>query len=1439
MAKALKIAGAVIVGAGLVLATGGVAAGFGLAATLGASSGVLGLSVGALILAGSSIATLGTALGRPKVPQTQTDRLYAQLNPREFRKTVLGQTAMPVDVRHEEWEGANQEWCRWIVAHASHGIDGVEEIWFGTELGWSATTGVTAKYRGYFFVDAVVLEGSPANALALSGQWNGTRRLTGCAYSAWRFKTTGNSKKAESPFSGGPPSRITVIGRGAKLYDPRRDSTVPGGSGPMRADDQSTWRFVADDGVTIGENLPLQILRMVLGGRIRNPVTGEMRLATGSGVPKRRINLQSFIVAANLADEQVNRSAGGTEPRYHGACVLSEGDEPRSWFETLCVACNARFRDTGGKLSIDIAHNDHAAAATDEGLTTDDVVGGHRWEPDASLEAIPNVVRGKYVDASAPALYQLIDYPEIRIPSLDGVDRILPLDLGAVESVSHAQRVARQALQRKQYLRTFTAPFDIRAWKYPVGALVPFTYAPLSFKRMLFRVRAQELGQNGQCVMTLAYEHPSFYAWDADDRAPVMAADPVVYDATNNPLILAIGDAAKTADWSAVADDNGLRPEDNATVGAPAGTKVGDRPVELVLEQIDQIEPIKSDISAIELTQVGHADELAALDQARVDMEAIQRQVERDAGKLDEAMLRLLSESSRTREVLRDAGIVVDPVTGVVRIYAVDQVAERTNRVEVGLDAVRSTVSLKADSDWVNERIALAVLDPVQAAELEPIIRRLAKAEVEVDGLKGTVTSKAEAIEVTKVGGRVTTAEQKIDALNGSIVNKLDKTTFAGLEATVQSIEQKLDTEGDRTGLSLNIRQARLVADDAATAALRGLLAGDEANRRQILQAADIRQDIYTRIKDGELTQAQARLVLAAQVDSVRTMTLSETTARIDALGAVARDLRSLGVTTDKQAAAIGEVNEAVIDAKGGLARNQMTIRQVVGRADTTDEALLRAIINGDDANQARQAQIVQIQTEFSTTLVANEAASAMARQALLARMNAAEAAIVDVQKVLADNIQSLVERVRASEAAWRDPETGLVATRSRLALEEKLSADRSKTNASAIENLRSAFNDPVTGLPAAFSAIGAARQTAAKDNETTANEVRTLNSTVNDPKTGLPAAFSTIGEVRDTAAKQNEATAKAVETLGSTVNNPDTGLPGAFATIGRVRDTAAKDNLATSKLVEQVKAAIDGVGNVGLQQAFEAVVDRLGKIEGRWSIIIDANKNLSGIQLIGSAAGPASFNLINTDLKMGTGRVVFDNGKFMRVQGTGFGASSEFISWFGPKMDIAQCSRANAISFEAANGDAYFGGSLSAGTFRNSSTSSTLAVDSSVVVGPFKSNSRARVLVVSYDMLGERPITTACPTPAPAAPTVTVDLYRGGNSGGVLLTSQTLTGDYECDPGFGDSEPGSQRNAISGSFTLTDNLAGENFTYFARIRDRVIPVDPQRQLLTLISTEE
>lgn len=576
MAKALKTVGAVVAIAGLAVVTGGAAVGLGV--SLATSIG--GISAGTLLLAGGALQAIGTSMQKmPDVPASQVDRLNANVDIGAHRKTVLGSTALASDIRYLEWFGNDQERCGWIVAHASHRIHSVDQIWLNDELAWTATGGTQGKFVGYFWVRRVVLEGSAANAFTFgSGKWNsGSSRLTGCAYSHWEFKVTGNGKKAESPFASGIPTRVTVVGKGAPLYDPRRDSTVPGGSGPMRADDQSTWRFIADDGAVIGDNLALQILRVLLGWKING------RLAVGCGVPVRRLGLPSFAVAANQCDEPVGRSAGGTEPRYQGAAVLSEGLDPRPMLDPLLAACSARFRDHGGKLQISIMHNDLAAAATDEGLDEDDVIGAFTWDPDPALEQTPNIIRGRYTNPAS--LYQLVPYPDVSLPSFDGIDRVLTMDLGVVESASQAQRVIKQFLQRKQYARRFSAPFDITAWRYNVGDVVPLTFAPLSFDRKLFRVVETDPGSN-PCQMVLEEESPAIYAWANDDRAPVVAAVTTIYDASNNPLILAINEASETAIWDGVTGPG--KPEDGATVGAPPGTEVGGRPVEEIVDWLDQ-----------------------------------------------------------------------------------------------------------------------------------------------------------------------------------------------------------------------------------------------------------------------------------------------------------------------------------------------------------------------------------------------------------------------------------------------------------------------------------------------------------------------------------------------------------------------------------------------------------------------------------------------------------------------------------------------------------------------------------------------------------------------------------------------------------------------------------------------------------------------------------
>ncbi|WP_342657141.1 hypothetical protein NPJ82_09305 [Sphingomonas sp. NY01] len=1071
---------------------------------------------------------------------------------------------------------------------------------------------------------------------------------------------------------------------------------------------RATWEYTTSPG--------LLALRNALGTWERDePTGGRYRKVFGAGIPIDGLIVEDFVHLANVCDangwhvggrifEPGNRwdnlkrilAAGGAEPAWRCGRLGVKVQAPRIALDTI----TANDLADDGDVVVGAMQGWEQRLNT---LTPKYRSEAHRWE---------------YVPANA---IQITSYL-----AEDGEEKSEERQIDLVQDATQARQLCAYELMDRRELGEIELPCKPRLRRYGPGDLLIVDIPEAGLVAQPAVVLRRSLNPETMGVsLVLRGEtlEKHAFALAATGEAPPTPGLRSTED------IDATLSSTNLIDWSQVRDPDGTRPDDNATNSADPDSPFGpDGTVKEAIATLKRIEPIASDVSALEMAKVEHDDALALLDGVQVDMAAIQRQAERDAGKLDEAMLRLLAESSRTRDVLRDAGIVVAPATGVVRIYAVDQVAERTSRVEVGLDSVRGTVALKADSDWVNNQIALAVLNPEQAAQLEPIIRRLASVEVVADGLLGTITSKANAVDLTATTKRVTTAEQSIDTLTGAITQKVDRTTFDALGETVQSIEQKLDTEGDRTGFSLNIRQARLVADDAATAALRGLLASDGANRRQIVQAAEIRQDIYTRIKDGELTLAKERLELVAEVDAVRAMTVRETTAIVDALGVAARDIRTLAVTTDKQAGAIGEVSEAVIDAKGGLARNGTTIRQVVGRADTADEALLRAIIAGDDASRVRQAQIVQIQTELSTTLVANEVASATARQSLLARMNQAEAAIVEVQSVLTNNIQSLVERVRASEAAWTDKDTGLVATRARLAVEEKLSADRHKANAESIE---------------------------------------TLSSTVNDPVTGLPAAF---------------------------------------ATIGRVRETAANENAATAKLVEQVRAEIAGIGDVGLEQAFDAVVNRLGKIEGRYALTIDANGNLTGFEIIGSDTGRGTFNAINVDLRMGTGLIIWNNGQFMEVKGIGFGQNRDLLSWYGPTMAIDACSRANGLEWKGTDGLIYTAAAIKAGPYVNSGTSTLIAADASFTLGPFTSNGKSKAVVASYTFRRNRQIAPGGGGSASGAPSATLVLeYQSGpgiwsqvgtiQTGNPVVTVAPATGE---DPGF-------LEESMSGSITWTD----------------------------------
>jgi hypothetical protein len=371
-----------------------------------------------------------------------------------------------------------------------------------------------------------------------------------------------------------------------------------------------------------------------------------------------------------------------------------------------------------------------------------------------------------------------------------------------------------------------------------------------------------------------------------------------------------VGPLSLVTDWADLTDRTGTKPQPNATDGAvldptaPYGTLrdfAGQPFYPEELRNADLSLSPSGRLTALVRGLAGNLEtkELGLLNP--IDLGAAsagaQRQFDGALEKLAIAVTRATTDTAAIRQIMRDAGISIDPASGKVSIYATEQL----DAVAITLDAQAKRLALTATSTQVDEKILAAILDPAQVAQLEGIYAQIDQLGIDLDAAEGTISLKADTTALTALGARVTSAEEVIQSLpDGALIRQ-------------------------------EVTAARYAYDKTAEATLRAILTGDRTSLLTQQAIAAGRQELSARILENEAAEAKQRLELGVQIGAVRATATQETLARIEADQAISGRIDDFVISTDEGIAAANSAIGVQSTNLGKVAGSVASLTTTVG----------------------------------------------------------------------------------------------------------------------------------------------------------------------------------------------------------------------------------------------------------------------------------------------------------------------------------------------------------------------------------------------------------------------------------------------------------------------------------------------------------------------------
>ncbi|WP_294191121.1 hypothetical protein [uncultured Sphingomonas sp.] len=358
--KALRTA-AFVVGAVALVATGVGAAGAAglLGATVASGASIAGIataamltSIGAIAGAASGVLSLITAATAPGGTLGGNATSF-KIDKEAGIPVVIGRTYVGGNVVHrQDYDRPGSKLRRqaesWVTALSLGPVKSVGPLLIDKTNAVSFANGAAVgSYAGNMWLDTQL--GACPEQRALAGPfgtfpgWSASSKLSGIAADLWTLDFDSKGEK----FPNGVPQRGRII-EGVFSYDPRLDSTYPGGSGACRIDDPTTWVY--------SESPALNAITWAYGHH-QNGV-----LMAGGGLAITGIDLQPFVEWANVCDA-VGWKVGGL--------VYTESDDAWDVLKMICQAGAAEPMPVGAQLSVTFS----APRVSIGTITTDDLAG--------------------------------------------------------------------------------------------------------------------------------------------------------------------------------------------------------------------------------------------------------------------------------------------------------------------------------------------------------------------------------------------------------------------------------------------------------------------------------------------------------------------------------------------------------------------------------------------------------------------------------------------------------------------------------------------------------------------------------------------------------------------------------------------------------------------------------------------------------------------------------------------------------------------------------------------------------------------------------------------------------------------------------------------------------------------------------------------------------